>query len=256
MKLSLDTDARTLTVQEAEGGKIENLSLYSARAFSALSQAWVKVGWGVKYTYGFAWMGRPMIQLPDDMIRIQEVIYGVRPDVLIETGVAHGGSLVFYASLFKAMGKGRVIGVDIEIRPHNRKAIEAHELKPYITLIEGSSIDPKIVEEVKRQVRPTETVMVVLDSNHSKKHVAAELAAYAELVTPNSYLVATDGVMHLVHDAPRGRPEWTEDNPTVAAAEFARDRPDFSLEEPPFPFNEGEVTERVTHWPGAYLRRR
>ena len=197
-----------------------------------------------------------MIQLPDDMIRIQEVIYRVRPDVLIETGVAHGGSVVFYASLFKAMGQGKVVGVDIEIRPHNRTAIEAHELKPYITLVEGSSIDPKIVDQVKRQLRPNDRVMVVLDSNHSKAHVAAEFAAYAPLVSPDSYIVATDGVMQLVHDAPRGKPEWTTDNPTAAAAEFAREHSEFSLEEPSFPFNEGEVTERVTHWPGAYLRRR
>jgi cephalosporin hydroxylase len=254
MKLSLDTDARTLSVQDDH--RSETLPLYSAQAFSALSQAWVKVGWGVKYTYGFTWLGRPMIQLPDDMLRIQEVIYRVRPDVLIETGVAHGGSLIFYASLFKAMGRGRVVGVDIEIRPHNRKAIEAHELHSYITLVEGSSVDPRIVDQVKRLVEPGETVMVVLDSNHTKAHVAAELEAYAGLVTPGSYIVATDGLMSLVHDAPRGKPEWVEDNPTVAAAEFARRRTDFVLGEPPFPFNEGEVSERVTHWPGAYLLRR
>ena len=143
MKLSIDTEARTRSPRSE--ATADHLPLYSPEAFSALSQAWVKVGWGVKYTYGFTWMGRPMIQLPDDMIRIQEVIYRVRPDVLIETGVAHGGSLVFYASLFKAMGQGRVVGVDIEIRPHNRKAIEAHELSPYITLIEGSSTDPAVV---------------------------------------------------------------------------------------------------------------
>jgi cephalosporin hydroxylase len=254
MKLSLDTDARSLIFQD--GGEPETIPLYSARAFSALSQAWIKVGWGVKYTYGFTWMGRPMIQLSDDMVRIQEVIYRVRPDVLIETGVAHGGSLVFYASLFKAMGKGRVIGIDVEIRPHNRQAIEAHELKPYITLIEGSSVDPKIVGEARGMVKKGETVLVVLDSNHSKAHVAAELAAYSGLVTPDSYIVATDGVMQLVHDAPGGKPEWTEDNPTTAAAEFARQHPEFSLEEPKFPFNEGQVTERITHWPGAYLRRK
>ena len=254
MKLSLDTDAKTLSVETS--GKSDELPLYSAEAFSALSAAWIKVGWGVKYTYGFSWMGRPMIQLPDDMIRIQEVIYRVRPDVLIETGVAHGGSLVFYASLFKAMGKGRVVGVDIEIRPHNRKAIEAHELTPYIALVEGSSIAPVIVEAVKNLVKPGETVMVVLDSNHSKKHVAAELAAYAPIVTAGSYIVATDGVMRSVYDAPGGKPEWTTDNPTAAAAEFAQAHRDFSLEEPSFPFNEGQVTERITHWPGAYLRRR
>ena len=253
MKLSIDTDAKTLTTEN--GGTLECIPLYSPRAFSALSQAWVKVGWGVRYTYGFAWMGRPIIQLPDDMFRIQEVIYRVRPDVLIETGVAHGGSLVFYAGLFRAMGKGRVIGVDVEIRPHNRKAIESHELSSLITLVEGSSIVRETVDQVRTFLKPGETVMVVLDSNHTKKHVAAELDAYGPMVTAGSYLVATDGVMSLVCDVPGGKPEWATDNPTVAAAEFASAHREFVLEEPPFPFNEGKVTERVTHWPGAYLRR-
>jgi cephalosporin hydroxylase len=254
MKLSIDTDARRLIVEQ--DGKSRELALYTAEAFSALSEAWVKVGWVVKYIYGFTWMGRPMIQLPDDMIRVQEVIYRVRPDVLVETGVAHGGSLVFYASLFRAMGRGRVVGVDVEIRPHNRAAIEAHELKPYITLVEGSSTDPAIVERVKSLVAPGEKVMVVLDSDHSKRHVAGELEAYSGLVAPGSYIVATDGVMRILDDVPRGKPTWKEDNPTTAAAEFAAAHPDFVLEEPPFPFNEGEITERITHWPGAYLRRR
>jgi cephalosporin hydroxylase len=253
MKLIIDTDTRTLTTER--GGRPEEHPLYSPRAFSALSEAWVKVGWGLKYTYGFTWMGRPMIQLPDDMIRIQEVVYRVRPDVLIETGVAHGGSLVFYASLFKAMGHGRVIGVDIEIRPHNRKAIEAHELSPLITLVEGSSIDASTVNGVKPLIKPNESVLVILDSNHTRRHVAAELEAYAPLVSRGSYIVATDGVMSLVADAPGGKPEWIDDNPTQAAADFAKAHPEFVLEEPPFPFNEGQITERVTHWPGAYLRR-
>jgi cephalosporin hydroxylase len=254
MKLTIDTNAQRMLVER--DGKAEELPLYSARAFSSLSEAWVKVGWVVKYIYGFTWMGRPMIQLPDDVIRIQEVIYRVRPDVLIETGVAHGGSLVFYASLFKAMGKGRVIGVDIEIRPHNRAAIESHELKPYITLVEGSSTDPAIVERVRSLVAPGEKVMVVLDSDHSRKHVAAELDAYSGLVSSGSYIVATDGVMGILSDAPRGKPEWLHDNPTTAAKDFAAAHSEFVLEEPPpFPFNEGEIAERVTHWPGAYLRR-
>ncbi|HLK88477.1 MAG TPA: CmcI family methyltransferase [Polyangia bacterium] len=254
MKLSIDTDEKRLTV-ERDGVSAEH-PLYSAKAFSELSEAWVKVGWGVKYIYGFTWMGRPIIQLPDDLVRIQEVIYRVRPDVVIETGVAHGGSLIFYASLFKAMGKGRVIGVDIEIRPHNRKAIESHELSSYITLVEGSSTDPAIVKQVSALLRPGEKALVILDSNHTKKHVADELRAYAPLVSSGSYLVATDGVMQILHDVPRGKPEWVDDNPTAAAAEFAQAHAEFVLEEPPFPFNEGEVTERVTHWPGAYLRRR
>jgi cephalosporin hydroxylase len=254
MKLTIDTDSKQLSVER--DGKSSELPLYTPEAFSALSEAWIKVGWGIKYTYGFTWMGRPMIQLPDDMIRIQEVIYRLRPDVLIETGVAHGGSLIFYASLFKAMGHGRVIGVDVEIRPHNRKAIEAHELKSYITLIEGSSTDAKTVAAVRQLVKPGETAIVIRDSDHSKKHVSEELAAYASFVSPGSYIVATDGVMQILTDVPRGKPNWDTDNPTQAAAEFAKAHPEFVLEEPPFPFNEGEVTERITHWPGAYLRKR
>ena len=254
MKLNVDTETQRLTVER--DGTATEFSLYSPQAFSFLSETWIKVGWAIKYIYGFTWMGRPMIQLPDDMIRIQEVIYRVRPDVLIETGVAHGGSLVFYASLFKAMGRGRVIGVDIEIRPHNRKAIEAHELKPYITLVEGSSTDPKIVETVRKLVAPGETVLVILDSDHSRRHVSDELGAYSDMVSSGSYIVATDGVMRILDDVPRGKPQWKDDNPTTAAAEFAGSHPEFVLEEPPFPFNEGEVTERITHWPGAYLRKR
>src|SRR4249919_732260 len=124
MKLTIDTAAKTLLV-EADG-RTRQLQLYSDEAFELISDQWLKVGWNQKYPYTFSWMGRPIIQLPEDMIRAQEVVYHVKPDVLIETGVAHGGSLIYYASLFKAMGRGRVIGVDIEIRPQNRTAIENH----------------------------------------------------------------------------------------------------------------------------------
>ena len=120
MKVQIDTEDRCLVVDD--GGDVRRISLYSPESFAILSRLWVKVGWDQKYSYGFTWMGRPIIQLPEDIVRVQEALYRVRPDVVIETGVAHGGSLIFYASLFKAMGKGRVIGVDIEIRPKNRSA--------------------------------------------------------------------------------------------------------------------------------------
>src|ERR1700752_395458 len=120
------------------------------------------------------------------MMRLQEVIYSVKPDVIVETGVAHGGSLIFYASLCKAMGKGRIVGVDIEIRPHNRQAIESHELSSYVTLIEGSSTDPSVVQQVRALLQPDEKVMVFLDSNHTKEHVLGELEAYAPLVNKDS----------------------------------------------------------------------
>jgi cephalosporin hydroxylase len=253
MKLIIDTEAKTVTRQHE--GKTEEAPLFSDRAFEMVSDEWLRIGWNQKYSYTFSWFGRPVIQLPEDIVRIQEVIYRLKPDVIIETGVAHGGSLIMYASFFKAMGRGRVIGVDIEIRPHNRNAIEAHELSGYITLIEGSSTSPETVAKVKSLVKPGETVLVILDSDHSKGHVAAELEAYYGMVTPGSYIVATDGIMKDLPDAPRGRPEWTWDNPTTAAAEFAQAHPEFILEQPAWPFNESALKHNLTHWPGAYLRR-
>ena len=256
MKLTIDTEARTVACEDADG--TSQHPLYSREAFSELSKVWIQVGWALKHIYSFTWMGRPIIQLPEDMVRAQEVIYRVKPDVIIETGVAHGGSLIFYASLFKMMGNaGRVIGVDIEVRPHNRAAIEAHELSPSISLVEGSSIDPTIVERVRSMIKPGEKVLVLLDSNHTKAHVAAELEAYAPMVTAGSYIVATDGLMQYLDNVPRGKPEWKDDNPTAAAREFAARHAEFELQEPPpFVFNEGEVQEHITHWPGAWLMRR
>ena len=162
MKLIIDTIERTLTIGESE--LYRDIDLYSQEAFELLSSQWLKMGWNQKYPYTFSWMGRPVIQLPEDMIRLQEVLYQVQPDVIIETGVAHGGSLIFYASLCKAMERGRVIGIDIEIRPHNRQAIEAHPLSSYITLLEGDSAGLEVVEQVKGMVKPGESVLVILDS--------------------------------------------------------------------------------------------
>lgn len=252
MKFTVDEERRKLLL-ESPAREIE---LYSPEAFSILSRAWLKVGWDQKYVYSFSWLGRPIIQLPEDIVRTQELIYAVKPDVIIETGVAHGGSLVLYAGLCKAMGRGRVIGVDIEIRPHNRNAIETHELSSMITLIEGSSIEPATVSQVQSRILPKERVLVLLDSNHTRAHVRAELEAYGPMVTPGSYIVATDGSMEFLHDVPRGRAEWRQDNPKAAASDFAAAHPEFRLEDPPFPFNDGQVTERITHWPGAWLRRR
>lgn len=238
-----------------DGNGSVTYAMGSQEAFSAISQAWLRSGWDNKYVYSFTWMGRPIIQLPDDMFRIQEVIYSIKPDVIIETGIAHGGSLIFYASLCKAMDKGRVVGVDIEIRPHNRNAIESHPLFPLIVLIEGSSIDPAIIEKVKLYVKPEEKVIVLLDSCHSKEHVLAELKAYSPLVSKNSYIVAMDGIMEKVVGAPRTQPDWSWNNPRQAALEFVENNPDFIIEEPTFLFNEGSVAERVTYWPCGFIKR-
>ena len=247
-------EARGLVTVEGPEGPVSH-SMTSAEGFKIVSDAWVRCGWDAKYVYSFSWMGRPIIQLPDDMVRIQEVIYAVKPDVIIETGVAHGGSLIFYASLCKAMERGRIVGIDIEIRPHNRAAIEAHEMFPLITLIEGSSVEPTIVEQVRGHIKSGETVLVLLDSNHTKEHVLAELEAYGPMVTKGSYIVATDGIMALVVGAPRTQPDWAWNNPLNAAEEFAAAHPEFVIEEPAFPFNEGTTRDRVTYWPSGFLKR-
>ena len=253
MKISLDTETRQFTYS------IENIEktvdLYSKEAFEVLSRHWVRLGWNMKHLYTFSWMGRPIIQLPDDMLRIQEVIYHLKPDVIVETGVAHGGSLIFYSSLCKAMDKGRIIGIDIEIRPHNRKAIEAHPLNDRITLIEGSSTAPETLVQVKSLIKPGETVLVILDSDHSYKHVAEELRLYSGMTSVGSYIVATDGIMNDLIDVPRGHVHWKDDNPEAAARDFAKTNSNFVLEQPGWPFNESDLDRNITHWLGAWLKR-
>jgi cephalosporin hydroxylase len=135
MNIQADTDSQSLTITAQ--GESRTIPLYSREGFELLSDLWVKVGWQMRYSYTFSWMGRPLIQLPEDLIRIQEVIFDLKPDFIVETGVAHGGSLIFYSSLFEAMGHGQVIGIDIEIRPVNRAAIEAHLLQ--LTPLSSSS---------------------------------------------------------------------------------------------------------------------
>lgn len=254
MRITIDTDAKTLIYEDTD--KRRTLALYSKEAFELLSDLWLKTGWSLKYTYTLTWLGRPIIQLPEDMVRIQEVIYRVKPDVIIETGIGHGGSLMYYASICKAMGKGRVIGIDIEIREHNRKAIESHEMFPYITIIEGGSTEPTVVSWVKSMVKKGESVLVILDSDHSKQHVLNELEAYHCLVSPGSYIVATDGIVRDLRYVPRGYEYWEKGNPTEAVNEFLKTHPEFVLERPEWLFNESQLTENVTHWPDAWLKRK
>ena len=251
--IKIDLEQGTVSVEEY--GRTREYQLDTPEAFKIVSDAWLRTGWDNKYVYSFTWLGRPIIQLPEDMIRLQEVIHAVQPDVIVETGVAHGGALVFYASLCKTMDRGRVIGVDVEIRPHNREAIESHPLAPFITLIEGSSIDPQVVNDVRSQIRPGEKVIVMLDASHQKQHVLAELAAYSPVINSGSYIIAMDGIMEQLAGAPRSQEDWTWNNPRQAALEFVANNPDFAIEEPRFAFNEGNVTERVTYWPSAFIKR-
>lgn len=255
MKVIYDEANETVTRIDEQGEV--TFPLASAEGFETISRAWLRATWDVKYPYAFSWFGRPIIQLPEDMIRIQEVIWSLRPDVIIETGVAHGGSLIFYAALLKAMGleRARVVGVELELRPHNEDAISAHPLSGAISIVKGSSIDPETVRQVGAHVKPGDTVLVILDSNHTRAHVLAELRAYAPLVSVGSYAVATDGIMGIVVGGPRTKPEWVHDNPEQAAKDFVAENTAFKIEEPAWPFNEGLVRERITYWPGAFVKR-
>lgn len=253
MNYTIDTDANVIALQQ--DGETSNIPLYSTEGFELLSELWLKVGWNEKHSYTFTWMGIPVVQLPEDLIRTQEVIHELAPDVIVECGVAHGGGLIFYASLFEAMGRGHVVGVDIEIRPHNRAAIEGHPLFERITLIEGSSVDAAIVAEVEEAVKDAGTVLVLLDSNHLRDHVLAELEAYHHLVPVGSYIVAMDGIMKYLADTPRGDPAWTQDNPISAVEDFVSRHPEFVVEQPAWAFNESELTNVITHSPSAWLRR-
>ena len=251
--IHIDFEKGIVTADGADGHAVHPLG--SAAGFNLVSRAWLRAGWDAKYVYSFTWMGRPVIQLPDDLLRIQEVIYTVKPDVIVETGIAHGGSLMFYASLCKAMDRGRVIGIDVELRPANRRAIETHALFPYVTLVDGSSIDEKVVGKVRAELRPEDTVLVLLDSRHTKAHVTAELEAYGPMVSVGSYIVAADGIMSWLGSAPRTGADWSWNNPREAVRAFVATHPNFVVEEPALPFNEGAVTDRVTYWLDAFVKR-
>ncbi len=247
-------DGETIIIEDEQQGK-RQVPIGSPEGFRILSKLWLRSGWDAKYVYSFTWLGRPIIQLPDDMLRFQELVYRLKPDVIVEIGIAHGGSLIYSASLCQLIGKGRVIGVDIEIRPHNRKAIEEHPLSSRITMFEGNSIGSEIIEQVRARISPGETVLVCLDGCHTREHVLAELEAYSSIVSVGSYILAMDGIMQDVVGAPRTEPDWEFNNPQQAAKEFVAAHDDFILEEPVFPFNEGEITERVTYWPNCFVKR-
>lgn len=224
------------------------IDAYSEEGFRTLAHLWTRSGWQNRISYEVTWLGIPIIQLPEDILILQELIWRTRPTVIIESGVAHGGATLFYASMLELLGRGKVIGVDIEIRQHNRLAIQAHPLSARVSLIEASSIDKKVVASIKSQISPEDKVMVALDSNHSRDHVLQELEMYGPLVTEGNYLVVFDGVMSILADAPRGLPEWKDDNPLEAVRQFLTHHPEFRQD------NHSERL-RVTHCQGGYLYR-
>ena len=215
-----------------------------------ITQDWFLATCQHKYSYNFTWMGRPIIQYPQDMIAMQEVIWQVKPDLIIETGIAHGGSLIYYASLLEMIGgSGRIIGLDIDIREHNRIEIEQHPMFKRIDLIEGSSIDPQIADRVYKAAIGKQKILVVLDSNHTHEHVLTELNLYAKLVTKDSYLVVFDTV---VEDMPSeffpDRPWGQGDNPKTAVWEFLKTNDRFVVDE------QLENKLLITVAPNGYLK--
>ncbi|HZU26800.1 MAG TPA: CmcI family methyltransferase [Bryobacteraceae bacterium] len=253
MRIVIDTAARTLTT--AEAGAEQTHGLYTPGAFDVLTREWTRVGWSLRYYANFAWFGLPVLQMPEDLMRVQEVIYRLRPDVIIETGVWRGGSLTFYASLCEALGNGRVIGIDKFIRPEDERAIAAHRLSARIRVIEGDSTSPDVVQRVREGIGPGESVLIVLDSAHDKDHVDRELECWCPLVTPGSYIVVADGVMRDLADVPGGEPQWIHDNPYAAAVEFAARHPEFVHEEPRWLTDEPGLPRAATYWPAGWLRR-
>ncbi|HEV2478730.1 MAG TPA: cephalosporin hydroxylase family protein [Puia sp.] len=184
-----------------------------------------------QYSYNFSWMGRPIIQYPQDMVAMQEIIWEVKPDLIIETGIAHGGSLIYYASLLELIGKGKVLGIDIDIREHNRKEIEKHPMYKRIEMIQGSSVATETVEKVKAFAKDYTTIMVVLDSNHTHEHVLQELQAYAPLVSVGSYLVVFDTIVEFMPNGYLpGRPWGKGDNPWSASQAFLKQHPEFEID--------------------------
>jgi len=172
------------------------------------------------YAYLWTWMGVPIIQLPADVMATQEVIWSTKPDVIIETGVARGGSVLFMASLLELIGKGKVIGVDVDIRAHNRDSIERHPMTKRVVLIEGSSTDQEVIAEIRAQIPDSASVMVVLDSDHSRDHVLAELRSYGPMVTPGCYLVVADTILGRLDytQTPRNRSQvWLRGNEPLSA---------------------------------------
>jgi cephalosporin hydroxylase len=257
-RITIDLEAGVVVRESAAG--TSRWGIDTPDGFRCISEAWLRSGWQVKHVYTFTWLGRPIIQLPEDMFRVQEAIHVLRPDVIIETGVAHGGSLVFYAGLCRLMGRGRVIGIDVDIRPENRRRIEAHELSDLITLVDGDSASQDVVDRVRSRVGSSESVFVMLDGCHDRDHVLAELELYAPLVTVGSFIVAADGIMQQLAGLrrcgdSRSTDDWSWNNPRAAVEEFLRRHDDFEAAAPAFAFNESPLTGPVSYWSGGWLKR-
>lgn len=271
-------DRENGSVHLFEDGTITQYASTDLTAFNAVAEDYLRMGW-INQHYGtFTWLGVPLFQYPEDMIRWQELIWRIKPDIVIETGIYKGGSLLLSASICRILGKGRVIGIDVTVPDEVRTTIAQHPLGDMITMYEGFSTDREIFSSIEKSIRPDDVVLIILDSDHSKANVLAELELYGPLVSQNSFIIVCDGIMRLVagkvEDAPR---EWLADNPYEAAKEFAENHDEFEWKEPYWSAyytehknivsryfengtgigpEDGYKTVSHTHWPGAYLRKK
>ena len=235
--------------------KFENRNRYSIKKLGKnqplkkLSNKWMVESSLDEYSYHFSWLGRPIIQFPQDMIAVQEIIWKIKPDLIIETGIARGGSLIFSASILEIIGKGKVLGIDIDIRKHNKTEIKKHPMNKRITMIEGSSIDEKISKQVFDFAKGNEVILVMLDSNHTHKHVLKEMELYSPLVTKDSYLIVFDTI---IEDMPKNSSsdrDWDKgNNPKTAVWEFLKKNNRFEIDK------EIENKLLITVAPDGYLK--
>ncbi|WP_157836353.1 cephalosporin hydroxylase family protein [Rheinheimera texasensis] len=239
-----------LTVKSEDGNLIEEVDLYSAEGYKVAADLWLRASCHQRVMYEPTWMGIPIIQYPTDMVMMQELIWKIRPDYIIETGVAHGGSCVLHASILELIGKGQVIGIDVEIRKYNETAIKNHPMAKRIHLIEGSSIDPEVIKQVRHIARPGAKCLVVLDSNHSYQHVKKEIELYQQFVGIDCYMVVMDGAQEWAATLPNGKPEWAEDNPLRAIREFV------TASEGEWVVDEHYSRMKITSSPMGFLKRR
>lgn len=214
------------------------------------TRRWIEATYDYEYSYHFEWMGVPIIQYPQDMVAMQEIIMRVRPRVIVETGIARGGSLIFYASLLKLLGGGKVVGIDIDLRDHNRKVLTSHELAGMLTLVDGSSTEESTVDEVRKAIGDDSPVLVILDSHHTHDHVLAEARAYGQLVSPGSYMVVFDTIVDELPPEASDHRDWEPgDSPGSAVTAYLEENPEFEVD--------AEIHDKllITAARGGYLRR-
>jgi len=215
-----------------------------------LSKEWFDAAFDYEYSYHFKWLGRPIIQFPQDMLAVQEIIWEIKPDVIIETGIAHGGSLIFSASILELIGKGKIIGIDIDIRKHNKKAIEKHPLSKRITMIEDSSTSKEVYNKIKKMLQKNQKVLIFLDSNHTEKHVLKELEIFSEFVKKGCYIIVFDTIIEYTKSkkATINRPWKKGNSPQSAVNKFLVKNKRFKIDK------EYEDKLLITSCPNGFLK--